>query len=72
MIRILECRAFEGGKVYVNGACLSGEEKPVGNYVTGSRMIEADTGDVYMFAEGDSPAWTLISTGAGHPADTDD
>jgi hypothetical protein len=26
-------------------------------------MTVADSGDVYMFAEGDSPAWTKIAAG---------
>ena len=66
MIRILEQRLFEDGKLYIAGACASDDTKPAGNYVTGSIMTEADTGDVYMFVEGDTPAWALTAKGAGH------
>lgn len=66
MVRILEARVIEGDKLYIIGACASDDEKPVGNYVTGSKMIEADTGDEYRFVEGDTPAWVLTAKGAGH------
>lgn len=36
------------GADYVEGACLSADEKPVG-LATGSILVEVDTGDVYMF-----------------------
>ena len=63
MIRILHERVFEDGKMYIEGACVALDTKPTDGIVTGSKLIEADTGDVYMFAEGDSPAWGKIQAG---------
>ena len=63
MIRILNERVFEDGKMYIEGACVADDTKPTDGIVTGSRMTEADTGDVYMFYEGDSPAWAKIVAG---------
>ena len=63
MIRILEQRAIEDGKLYIEGACVKADTKPTAGLVTGSVMTEADTGDVYMFYEGDSPAWGKIAAG---------
>lgn len=63
MIRILYERAIEGGLNYIEGACVSTDSKPTTGIVTGSKLTEADTGDVYMFAEGDSPAWGKIQAG---------
>ena len=63
MIRILEQRAIEDGKLYIVGACVKADTKPTAGIVTGSVMTEADTGDVYMFYEGDSPAWGKIAAG---------
>lgn len=63
MIRILTNKIFGNGLVYIEGACLSSDTKPTAGIVTGSKFTEADTGDVYMFAEGDSPAWNKIQAG---------
>ena len=63
MIRILEQRPFEDGKMYIRGACVNDDSKPTTGLVTGSVLTEADTGDVYMFYEGDSPAWGKIASG---------
>lgn len=63
MIRILEERIIAEGLRYIDGACVSGDTKPTTGIVTGSRLTEADTGDVYMFAEGDTPAWNVIQAG---------
>lgn len=68
MIRILNQRVFEDGKLYIEGACVHGDDKPTAGIVTGSTLQEADTGDVYMFAEGDSPAWAKIAAGYVAPA----
>lgn len=63
MIRILTNKIFSDGLVYIEGACLSSDTKPTAGIVTGSKFTEADTGDVYMFSEGDSPAWNKIQAG---------
>lgn len=63
MIRILHERIFGDGKRLIYGACVSTDSKPTTGIVTGSKLTEADTGDVYMFAEGDSPAWGKIQAG---------
>ena len=63
MIRILESRIYGGGLLYIEGACVHADTKPTSGIVTGSKLTEADTGDVYMFYEGDSPAWGKIAAG---------
>ena len=63
MVRILIERIFEDGKRYIEGACVHADTKPTTGIVTGSKITEADTGDVYMFYEGDSPAWGKIQAG---------
>lgn len=61
MIRILEERVFEDGKMYIEGACVADDTKPTTGIVTGSLFLEADTGDVYVFYEDTTtPAWTKI------------
>lgn len=61
MIRILVDRLFEGGKHYIEAAGLSTDSKPTANIVTGSLFLEVNTGDIYAFEEGDSPAWDKIA-----------
>ena len=65
MVRILEERTFVDGKKYIEGACVANDVAglPTSGIVTGSKMTVADSGDVYMFAEGESPAWTKIAAG---------
>lgn len=68
MIRILTERAFADGLKYIEGACVHADTKPTTGIVTGSKLIEADTGDVYMFYEDKTtPAWAVIQ--AGPPSD---
>lgn len=69
MIRILESRVFGDGLSYIKGACVAADVAtlPTTGIITGSKMTVADSGDVYMFAEGDSPAWSKIQ--AGPPAE---
>ena len=45
----------------IEGSCLSTETKPTNQIATGSTMIEVNTGDVYMFAEGGS-GWVKLTT----------
>lgn len=64
MIRILEERIIEGGLKYIEGACVHADSKPTTGIVTGSKLTEADTGDVYMFYEHKTtPAWAKIAAG---------
>ena len=61
MIRTLVEQIHVDGKNYVEIACLHDDTKPTAGIVTGSLALEVDTGDVYAFAEGDSPAWGKIA-----------
>ena len=65
MIRILIERVFEDGKMYIEGACVDADvtNLPTTGIITGSKMTCADSGDVYMYAEGDSPTWGKIAEG---------
>ena len=40
-----------GGKLYIEGECLSSDSKPVTNIMNGSKLIEMDTSKVYLFDE---------------------
>ena len=61
MVRILNQRVFEDGKLYIEAAGVADDTKPTTGIVTGSLFMEADTGDVYVFYEDAStPAWTKI------------
>ena len=37
--------------IYIEGFCLSSDEKPTERIATGSNIIEVDTGNVYFFDE---------------------
>lgn len=63
MIRELVHRTFADGKAYCELAGISTDTKPTAGIVTGSKFTEADTGDVYMFYEADTPAWGKIQAG---------
>lgn len=57
MVRILTERQFDDDQKYIEAAGLSTDEKPIEGIITGSVFVEVDTGDGYLFAEGDSPEW---------------
>ena len=65
MVRVLKEETYVDGKKYIEGACVAADVAglPTSGLVTGSKMTVADSGYVYMFAEGDSPAWTKIAAG---------
>ena len=65
MVRVLVQKGFDVQANYIEAAGLSTDSKPVENIVTGSLFLEVDTGDVYAFAEGDSPAWNKIAALGG-------
>lgn len=51
MIRILVSNSYNEEKKYIEGACLAADTKPVDGIITGSLMLEVDTGNVYAFDE---------------------
>lgn len=64
MVRILVERLITENLKYIEGACVKSDSKPTTGIVTGSKLTEADTGDVYMFYEDAStPAWNKIQAG---------
>ena len=65
MVRVIYERIIDGSKRYIEAAGLSLDSKPTANIVTGSLFLEVNTGDVYAFAEGDSPAWNKIAALGG-------
>ena len=65
MIRIIIEKQFTRDNKYVEAAGLSTDTKPTLGIVNGSLFVEADTGDVYMFAEGDTPAWNKVAALGG-------
>lgn len=73
MIRILVKKAYTGGLSYIEGACVDADVSslPTSGIVTGSKFTCADSGDVYMFAEGDSPAWAKIAAGYTEPVEAE-
>lgn len=69
MVRTLERRVFSENKDYVNIACLADDDKPVGNFVTGSLCLEVDTGAQFAFDEV-AGQWNQISAGYTAPDDS--
>lgn len=65
MVRITKAEGVTAEKQYVEFAGLSTDNKPTFGIITGSLFLEVDTGDVYAFAEGDSPAWNKIAALGG-------
>ena len=63
MIRALVERQFNETLKYVELAGVHDDSKPTAGIVTGSTFIEADTGDIYVFCEGDTPAWNKLQAG---------
>ena len=61
MVRILYERVIDWNTRYIEAAGLSTDSKPTANIVTGSLFLEVNTGDIYAFEEGDSPAWDKIA-----------
>lgn len=65
MIRVLVEKGYDGTNKYIEASGLSTDSKPTENIVTGSLFLEVDTGDVYAFAEGDTPSWNQIAALGG-------
>ena len=51
MLRTIYAGTMQGGKQYVEFACLSTDVKPVGAYLTGSLLHEVDTKKIYAYNE---------------------
>lgn len=66
-VRTLTERAYADNLYYREYAGLSTDTKPTAELVTGSKFTEANTGDVYLFAEGDTPSWTKVAAGYVDP-----
>ena len=45
-----------GDKLYVEGECLSTDNKPVNGIMNGSKLLEMDTATLYIFDE-DNKEW---------------
>ena len=58
-MKIYKQEVLNDGTYLVECAGLSTDTKPTRNISTGSKAIETDTGDVYMFNEA-TPAWAKI------------
>lgn len=66
MVRITKSTSFYDVQNHKNimlieGACLSTDTKPTNQIATGSTLVEVNTGDVYMFAEGGA-GWVKLTT----------
>ena len=64
MVRILQERIYEGDKRYVELFCLAKDTKPTSGLITGSRAVEVDTGDVYLFDETDGVWYAQSAAGS--------
>ena len=64
MIRELVGFAYDGEKKFCDFAGVSSDTKPTGNFITGSRFIEVDTGIEYLYDE-ESQTWTAQGSGNG-------
>ena len=63
MVRLIVEKTFQDNKLYIEGFCISLDTKPTSGIITGSKITEADTGDVYLFEEGDNPTWHKVAAG---------
>ena len=63
MVRILVDRIYAGDVHYIEAAGLSTDTKPTAGIITGSKFTAVDTGDEYLFAEGESPSWNKVKSG---------
>ena len=64
MVRTMKSRFYDAELSLVELAGNSGDTKPTGGIVTGSRFLEVDTGKEYIFDEV-SGGWVLQNTGNG-------
>ena len=64
MVRELAGFAFDGAKKFCDFAGMSTDTKPTGNFITGSRFVEVDTGIPYLYDE-ESNTWMIQGSGNG-------
>lgn len=64
MVRITFQGDYTNGKMYVELAGLSTDEKPTKDLITGCPFVEVDTGYVYAFDE-ESVTWNKIASLGG-------
>ena len=64
MVRELAGFAYDGEKKFCDFAGMSSDTKPTGNFITGSRFIEVDTGVVFLYDE-TSQSWFSQGSGNG-------
>ena len=53
---------FIGDKLFIDGFCKHDEDKPTDGIAMGSRLLEADTGDIYRFVN-ETDGWNLSDEG---------
>lgn len=50
---MLSLQSYSGSKnvmtFYGDGVCLSSDDKPIGNVENGSKLLEMDTGKIYIY-----------------------
>jgi hypothetical protein len=63
MVRFTIEKTFQENKLYIEGFCTSQDTKPTSGIITGSKMTEVDTGDVYLFDEEDGGSWACVHKG---------
>ena len=51
MVRTIYAGNMQGGKQYVEMACISTDVKPIGAYMTGSLLHVVDTKKIYSYNE---------------------
>lgn len=56
MLRITTEQTFTEDKKYIEGFCLSTDTKPTNGIITGSALVEVDTGKAFFFDE-ESSTW---------------
>ena len=55
-VRLTVEKPITNAITYIEGACASTDSKPTAGIATGSILVEANTGDVYLFNEA-STSW---------------
>jgi len=64
MVRVTMPGIMQNGIQYIEFAGLSTDDKPLGNFATGSLFLEVDTGDVYAYDE-ENDEWDQITALGG-------
>lgn len=56
MLRLIVDKQFDSGARYIEGYALSTDTKPTTGIITGSCIVEVNTGKAFLFNE-DASAW---------------